>query len=197
MKYRLCVLLALLQGPVVAEPTSSPEPTKGLVDPGVFSALKSLPEVNPGLVTSDARRDTSGSGLFVGDVVFPGPDRAPVRATSGGAPVRSAVRDAFRFEPSSYSPPGADDETNAGSIMVMEPIHVPGSKMRAMADAIDFAEGFRRASAFHVTTGGRLASIALGDYDIDFGVWRHESLIAEGTHVGVPRLVIDLVHVRW
>jgi hypothetical protein len=196
MKYRLCVLLALLQGPVVAQPTSPQEPTMGLVDPGVFSQVKSLPQVNPALVRSDAGKDKPGSGLLAGDIVFPAPARAPVWVAPGAA-VRSVVRDAFHYEPSSYSPAGAYEETNAGSIMVMEPIHVPGSKMREMADAIDFAEGFRRASAFHVTTGGRLASIALGDYDIDFGVWRHESLIAEDTHVGVPKLVIDLVHVRW
>ena len=193
MRYRLCVLLALLQGPVVAQPTSPQETSKDLVDSGVFSELKSLPEVSPALLRSDAKKETSGPGLLANGVLFP----APSKAAPGGATVSSAVRDAFRYEPSSYSQPGAYDETDAGSIMVMEPIHVPGSKMRQMADAIDFAEGFRKASSFHVTTGGRLASIALGDYEIDFGVWRHESLIAEGTHVGVPKLVVDLIHVRW
>jgi hypothetical protein len=197
MKYRLCVLLALLQGPVVAEPASPPETPRGLVDPGVFSELKSLPEVNPALVRSDAKKGPLGSGLLAGDIVFPAPARVPVQAAPGGAAVRSAVRDPFRFEPSSYSPPAADEEMNAGSITVMEPIHVPGSKVREMADAIDFAQDFRRASTFHVTTGGRLASLTLGDYGIDFGLWRHESLIAEETHVGLPTLVIDLVHVRW
>jgi len=188
MKYRLCVLLALLQGPVVAEPATPPETPRGLVDPGVFSALKSLPEVNPALARSDAKKGPPGSGLLTSEIVFPAPARVPVRAAAGGAAVRSAVRDPFRFEPSSYSPPGAEEETNGGSITVMEPIHVPGSKVREMADAIDFAEDFRKASAFHVT---------LGDYHIDFGLWRHESLIAEETHVGLPTLVIDLIHVRW
>ena len=196
MKYRLCVLVVLLQGPLVAQPASPPQTPGVLADPGVFSTLKSLPIVNPALVRSDTGREAQASGLLAPDLAFPSRARTPPQA-AGAAAVRSAVRETFRFDPLSYSPPGSDEEAGAGSIMVMEPIQVPGSKMREMADALDFAEVFRRASAFHPTTGGRLGSFTLGDYDVDLGMWRHESLIDEDAHVGIPRLVVDLVRVQW
>jgi hypothetical protein len=104
---------------------------------------------------------------------------------------------AFHFEPSSYSDPGAEAGSSESSVTVMEPIHVPGSKIREMSDAIDAAMEFRRAEAFHLASGGRLASLSMGRYDIEFGVWKHEPLIPEETHVGIPKLVVDLVHISW
>jgi hypothetical protein len=104
---------------------------------------------------------------------------------------------AFHFEPSLYSGPGAEAGSSESSVTVMEPIHVPGSKIREMSDAIDAAMEFRRAEAFHLASGGRLASLSMGRYDIEFGVWKHEPLIPEETHVGIPKLVVDLVHISW
>lgn len=198
MKYRLCVLLALLQGQIAAGQASPGESPRGPVDPGVFSSLNAVPGVNPGLVMADGiQKPASGSGLLADEVVFPVSPRPAAQPAREGGTAASAVRSTFQYDSSASAAQGADADTIAGPVTVMEPIHVPGSKLREMADAIDAAQEFRDAEAFHVTAGGRLAHVSLGDYDIEFGVWRHESLIPDETHVGIPRLVVDLVHIRW
>lgn len=200
MKYRLCVLLALLQGPIAAGQASpqGPGSPKGTVDPGVFSSLKTVPEVDQRLVGAGAgQRQAPGAGLLADNVVFPVSPRPNAQSTPEAVTAAGAVRSTFQYDSPSSAAQSADSDTVAGSVTVMEPIHVPGSKVREMADAIDAAQEFRESEAFHVTNGGRLAHVSLGDYDIEFGVWKHESLIPEETHVGIPRLVVDLVHIKW
>jgi len=104
---------------------------------------------------------------------------------------------AFRYESSSHTVSGVEAGSSESSVTMMEPIHVPGGKIREISDAIDAAMEFRRAEAFHVTSGGRLASLSMGRYDVEFGVWKHESLIPEETHVGIPKQVVDLIHISW
>jgi hypothetical protein len=198
MRYRLCVLLALLPGPIAAGQASPGEFPRGLVDTGVFSSLGTVPEVNPRLFRADAvQKPASGAGLLPGEVVFPVSPRPAAQHAREGVTAASAVRSTFQYEPSPSAAAVADADSTAGSVTVMEPIHVPGSKVREMADAMEAAQEFREAEAFHVTTGGRLAHVSLGDDDIEFGVWRHEVLIPEATHLGIPKLVVDLVHIKW
>ena len=198
MKHRPCVLLVLSLGLVVAGQASAAEAPQASIGAITFSTPGPMTDAKSLLLSADSgQRAPSGIGLFAENIQFPVPVRPAVESAQKGATVRSAMGRAFHYEPSPYALPGAEAGSSGSSVTMMEPIHVPGSKIREISYAIDAAMEFRRAEAFHVTSGGRLASLSIGRYDIEFGAWKHEALIPEETHVGIPKLVVDLVHISW
>ena len=198
MKLRPWVLLVLLQGAAAAEPAAQPDPPGSPVDPGEFSSVKAVPGVSSALIAGDSERaQKGGAGLLADGIAFQAPLRPSGQPPTGAVSAAGAVRSAFPYDPSAYAAQESDEEPSSSSVMVMEPISVPGTRLRAMAEAIDAAEEFREASAFHLATGGRLGTVPMGDYDVDLGVWRHESLAAYDPHLGVPKLVVDLVRIKW
>ena len=198
MKHRLCVLLILVQGPVVAGQVTQSAPPQNLIDSGQVSPFEAVPRLDPAGVKGDGRQSLPGNiGIFTTDVVFPVPLRHAVRPAPAGAPLSGAIVKEFPYRPADYAASSVNSGPAEGSVTMLEPIRVLGNRDRETAEAIDALKKFREAEAFHPASGGRLASFSMGGINIEMGLWQHQSLISESPHVGIQRLVIDLVRVRW
>ena len=198
MKHRLCVLLILMQGPVVAGRVPQAEFPKGHVDSGPNSPFEAMPEPSPPAAGGEAKPSLSGNvGIFTTDVVFPAPSRPAAMPTPAGGALSRAIVQEFSYSMGGNAVSSMTPRPSEGSVTMLEPISVLGSRERETAEGIDAMERLMKAEAFHPVSGGRLASFSMGRINIELGLWKHQSLISEAPHVGIQRLVIDLVRVRW
>jgi hypothetical protein len=197
MKHRLCILLALLHGPVFAGPLFQAGFRKVLIDPGSFSAVEAGPDASPLFADPDfGRALPEDIGIFTTDIIFPD---TSLQTAQGGttAMVTDAIASDFPYEPSGATIAAVMQDPGEASVMMLEPVSVVGLRDRETAEAIDSMERMREAHVFSLVSGGRLASVSADGVDIEFGFWQHLDLIPEAPHVGEPKAVFDLLHVSW